>query len=171
MSNAETAVSGGQHPMATLRAVLAEIGWDAMSEEQNDNIFVDLDVEDVLVSYAHAAISDELQQFVFYLMLALVPTVDRRDECALLITRINHDILVGGFDLDFDTGRFCFKNGVSFHGSALQEQQIRNVILGSMQAVELYADAIVAVANGQSSQDALRQWHSAHPNMTHRSSE
>ena len=138
------------------------------SEEQGNSIFVDLEVEDVPVSYVHAAISDELEQFVFYLMFALVPPLDRRDECANLITRINHDILVGGFDLDFDTGRFCFKNGVSFHGSGLRAQQIRNVILGSMQAVELYADAIVAVVNGQSSQDALRQWRSAHLNMPQR---
>ena len=144
MSRAETAASDSRHRMAMLRAVVAEIGWSALSEEQDNNIFVDLNTEDVPVAYAHAAISDELEQFVFYLVLDLVPSVDRRDECALVITRINHDILVGGFDLNFDTGQVCFKNGVSFHNSSLQQQQIRNVILGSMYAVELYANAIAA---------------------------
>jgi hypothetical protein len=167
----ETAASGSQHPMMTLRAVLAEIGWDARSEEQDNSIFVDLDAEDVPVSYAHAAISDELEQFVFYITLAHVPTVDQRDQCALLVSHINHDIMLGGFDLDFDTGRLCFKNGISFHGSELRVQDIRNVILDSMKAVETYVDMIVAVINGQSSQDALRQWRAAQPNLRYRRSE
>lgn len=156
------------HPVAILRAVLAEIGWDPQGDVQGNSLFVDLEVEDVPISHAHAVVFEELEQFVFYLTFNLAPAVAQRDECAVLIARINHEILVGSFDLDVETGRFCFKYGVSYRGDVLRAQQIRNAILGSMQAVELYADVIVAVADGQSSQDALRQWQSAHPEGNHR---
>jgi hypothetical protein len=149
MSNVETLNSGSPDAMATLRAVLAEIGWDEWSREEGDNIFVDLDIEDAPIAYAHAAISHKLEQFVFYLVLGLVPSVERRKECALAITDINGDILVGGFDLDFDTGKICFRNGLTFRGTDLRPQEIRNVILDSMLAVETYIDRIAAVIDGQ----------------------
>lgn len=149
MNSVETLNSESRDAMVTLRAVLAEIGWDEWSREEGCNIFVDLVIEDAPIAYAHAAISHELEQFVFFLVLALMPSVERRKECALVITGINHDILVGGFDLDFETGKICFKNGVSFRGTDLRPQEIRNVILHSMLAVETYIDKIAAVVNGQ----------------------
>src|SRR4051812_33091615 len=91
--------------MSTLRATLDEIGWLSLSDERGNNIFVDLDTDDLPVAYAHAAISPELMQFVLYLVLKLEPANDRRTECALVITHINSKLLVGGFDLDLDTGR------------------------------------------------------------------
>ena len=149
MSNVENLNSNSRDAMVTLRAVLVEIGWDEWSREEGDNIFVDLNIEDAPIAYAHAAISNRLEQFVFYLVLALVPSVERRKECALAITTINHDILVGGFDLDFDTGKICFKDGLRFRGTDLGPQEIRNVILDSMLAVETYIDRIAAVVDGQ----------------------
>jgi len=150
MSYANCEASGVYRPLATLRAVLAEIGWSGGSDESDGNIFVDLNTQDVPVAYAHAAISDDLEQFVLHLVLAVVVATDRRDECALFITRINHGILVGGFDLDFDTGQVCFRSGVSFRGSALRAQQIRNAILGALQAVEMHAGAIAATVTSGS---------------------
>jgi hypothetical protein len=149
MSNVETLNSGSRDAMVTLRAVLAEIGWDEWSREEGDNIFIDLDIEDAPIAYAHAAISYKLEQFVFYIVLALMPSAERRKECALVIADINHDILVGGFDLDFETGQLRFKNGLTFRGTDLRPQEIRNVILDSMLAVETYIARIAAVVDGQ----------------------
>jgi hypothetical protein len=149
ISDVDNLNSNSRDAMVTLRAVLAEIGWDEWSRVEGDNIFVDLNIEDAPIAYAHAAVSSKLEQFVFYIVLALVPSAERRKECALVITDINHDILVGGFDLDFETGQLRFKNGLTFRGTDLRPQEIRNVVLDSMLAVETYVDRIAAVVDGQ----------------------
>lgn len=136
-----------QRAMATLRGVLQEIGWDEGAEEEEGSIFVELHGTDVPVAYVHLAVSQEADCFVSYVVLRVVPPIERRGACASHIVRVNHDVLVGGFDLDFDTGRLSFKTGVSFRGDSLRAQQIRNVILASLEAVEHYGNEIVEVAS------------------------
>lgn len=133
--------------MAILREVLAEIGWDAWSKEQDESIFIDLDIDEPRIAYAHAAISAEPEQFVFFVVLTLVPSIGRQKDCAAAIAQINHEIFVGGFDLDFFSGKICFKNGVSLRGVDLRAQDIRNVILDSMVAVQTYLERIAAAVS------------------------
>lgn len=144
MSTFENDNSSSLEAMETLRAVLAEIGWDAWSKEEAESIFIDLEIGDTPIAYAHAAISNEPEQFVFFIVLKLVPSAGRQKECAAAIIEINNEIFVGGFDLDFETGKICFKNAISLRGVSLRPQDARNIILDSMVAVETYLDRIAA---------------------------
>jgi hypothetical protein len=72
------------------------------------------------------------------------------------VTRANFDLISGNFELSLEDGALRFKSSIDFTGVNLNETLIRNMIRSSMDAVELYGDAVVKVIRGErSAEDAI----------------
>jgi hypothetical protein len=146
-----SAPPNAQRAVDTLRKVLIEIGWEPQEDDQTASFVVDLGPPHLPVASAFAAISTDLEQFVFFVNFGLAVASGRRDEVAKLIARVNWDLTVGNFEIDYEDGHLRFKSSVNFRNAELSEMLIRNTILSAMNAVERYADALVAVAAGEKS--------------------
>ena len=53
--------------------------------------------------------------------------------------------MIGNFELDYDDGQVRFKSCVDFSSTELSETMIRNAILPAMNAIEAFADRLVAI--------------------------
>jgi hypothetical protein len=110
----------------------------------------------VPVASALAVVMGEGQQFALYMNFGVVAPVDRRDECARLITHANAALIIGNFEMDYDDGLVRFRSGIDVTGVELAPQMVRNVIAQAVGAVETYADAISdVVLRGKSAGAAL----------------
>lgn len=141
-----------------LRRVLAEIGWEPVAESPTAAFHVDFGPPHMPVSSALAAIAVDTEQFIFYVNVGVFVDADRRDEVALFITRANWNLLVGEFELDFRDGHVRAKSAIDFDGSELDEGLIRNAILGVMNTVDTYVEALLDVAlRGRTAEEAMAE--------------
>jgi hypothetical protein len=153
MTNDKRNTSTVQRAMDTLWKVLVDIGWKPQPDGEASGFFVDLGPPNVPVSTAFAAISANLEQFVFYINFGVQAPPDHRDELMRFVARVNWLLTIGNFEMDFEDGHIRFKSGIDFKESELQERLIVNTVLYAMNAVEKYADALVSVAFGNKNAD------------------
>jgi len=142
----------------TLRAVLTEIGWDPQLDEETAGFVVNFDPPYIPVAYAYAAISPELELFVFHINFGVAAAAHRRDEMVKFLALVNWNLMSGSFDMDCDDGQVRFRTSVCFEGIELSEALIRSAIRFAMNAVERYAGAAIDVmARGKSADQAYRE--------------
>ena len=82
------------------------------------------------------------------LMLSILPQrcpERRRVACAELLTRINYGILVGGFEMDFQTGRINFKTSHPFAKGELDGELLKRVVGFNLNCMDKYLPAIMSV--------------------------
>ena len=157
MSSADDAVDPGTaRALATVQAILNELGWEPQRADGLAGFEVDFGPPHVPMASALAVVMGEGQQFVLYMNFGVVAPVDRRDECARLITHANAALIIGNFEMDYDDGLVRFRSGIDVTGVELAPQMVRNVIAQAVGAVETYADAISdVVLRGKSAAAAL----------------
>jgi hypothetical protein len=61
----------------------------------------------------------EAQQFVFYSLCPVNAPEDKRLAIAELLTRINYDMVIGNFELDFSDGEIRYKTSIDVEGESL----------------------------------------------------
>jgi len=163
MSDEQQAQSNRFKAYATLRKVLAEIGWGAEPDEENTSFYVDFGPPHVPVSDAMAVVAADTERFLFYVQFGATAPPERRDEIARFITRANWGLSIGNFEMDYEDGDMRFKSSVSFQDVELSETLIRNAILSAMNAVEAYADALIAVVTGEKDAEQAIEEAESHP--------
>jgi hypothetical protein len=152
------APSNGLKAVDTLQKVLTEIGWKPQRDEETAGFVVDFDPPYIPVSTAFAAISLELEQFMFFVNFGVTASPEQRDAVCRFITRANWRLTVGNFEMDHDDGHVRVKSSVDFRGVELSEALIRNAIRAAMNAVEVYADSLIEVlAHGKDAEQAIKE--------------
>jgi hypothetical protein len=158
MKENDTSFARTLRAVDTLQRVLSEIGWAPRKDEETDGFVVDFDPPYIPVSTAFAAISIDLEQFIFFVNLGAAAPPERREEVSRFIARANWGLTIGNFEMDYDDGHVRFKSGIDFRGAELSEVLIRNAILAAMNAVEVYADSLIEVlARGKSAEQAVEE--------------
>jgi hypothetical protein len=158
MNNEHRDRPGASHALSILKKVLAEIGWDSEPDEANACFYIDFGPPHIPVSDAIAAIAEDTERFLFYVNIGPAVPSERRDEVARFITLANYGLSIGNFEMDYEEGLARFKSSVAFRGAELSEALVRNAILASMNAIEVYAEPLVDVLEqGKSAQEAFRE--------------
>jgi len=139
--------------LEALHKVLSDIGWEPRRDENITGFHVDFGPPYLPISSAFAAVAVDTQQFVCYLNLGIRPALQYRDEVARFITRANWGLMIGNFEMDFEDGHVRFKSSLDYGGGELTENLIRHAILPAMNAIDIYAPALVDVVSGTA--DAL----------------
>jgi len=82
------------------------------------------------------------------LMLSLFPQKcpsHRRARCAELITRINFGMMMGCFEMDYDSGKIHFKTTLPFMRGDLNTVLLENVVMLNLACIDRFLPAIMSV--------------------------
>lgn len=126
----------------------AEMVFQPFAPEDNATGFV--------VSFAESEqmgglvyIFPEREQFAFYLIMLQPVPVETLARVAALITRLNNDLVIGNFELDYDEKTVQFKVSLAFQGVELSQPLVKNAVLAALDTVGTFSPAIRHVASGQ----------------------
>jgi hypothetical protein len=82
------------------------------------------------------------------LMLSLFPQkcpANRRAPCAELLTRINFGMMMGCFEMDFESGKIHFKATLPFARGNLNAALLENVVMVNLARMDRFLPAIMSV--------------------------
>ena len=65
-----------------------------------------------------------------------------RNDIAILLIKINYDLFLGSFDIDFEDGEIRFKSSLFCEGMELSEQTIHYIIETHIVVMETYLQTI-----------------------------
>lgn len=133
----------------TLRRVLAEIGWAEGADETGTSYRIDLGAPHVPLAGVVVSIDPDAQCLVVLANFSPPALPERRDDVARYITRVNWDLLLGNFEMDYDHGDVRFRSSVDFTGGELKDATLRRAILTAMEIVEAHAETLSAVIDGK----------------------
>ncbi len=90
-------------------------------------------------------------QFVFYSTCALKAPKERRAEVAEFITRANYGMLLGNFELDYDSGEVRYKTSVDVEDDRLSAALVRQVVIPNVMMMDRYLPGLIKVIKGTTS--------------------
>ena len=96
----------------------------------------------------YVQVVEETGVLLFYSVLPGVVPERRRRHVAELVTRINHGLTMGCFELDYDDGEVRSKIALPVAGRPLDEELVERCIRVSGRLTETFMPAVVAVARG-----------------------
>ncbi len=102
----------------------------------------------------HVKVDEASRLVVFYGQCPLDAPPDRRDDVQTLITRINHGLRIGAFELDLDAGGIRFRTSVDFEGAEPQAAIIARLYWANVAAMDAYLPALVSVIEGNEAPEA-----------------
>lgn len=85
-------------------------------------------------------------QIAVYGVLPFTVEDDQRLAAAELVTRINHGLVIGNFELDFSDGEVRYKTSLDFEGEALSEKLLIQLVRANLAIVDAYLPAFIALA-------------------------
>jgi hypothetical protein len=92
---------------------------------------------------------------VFVYMSVMVPESKRRD-MAELVCRINHNLSIGGFELDMDDGDLRYMVAMDVEGGELVPTMVQNMRDSSISTCDRYYPALMSLIYGDKSpKDAI----------------
>ncbi|MBT9316643.1 type III secretion system chaperone family protein [Leptothoe spongobia] len=93
----------------------------------------------------YAKILEKRQKFIFYSIFPASVFQTKRLQIAELLTRINHGLLVGNFELDFEAGEIFYKTSIDVKGDRLTYALIQNLVYTNVMTMDQYLPGIMAV--------------------------
>ena len=118
--------------------------WKFEVDEENDLVRTGIQGENGDWQVMAAASEDDPA----FLMLSFFPQkcpAQRRVSCAELLTRINFGMMVGCFEMDYDSGRIHFKTTLPFAQGALDPELLNNVVMFNLACMDRFLPAIMSV--------------------------
>jgi hypothetical protein len=103
--------------------------------------------------YAHAV--EEQGLILLYSICPLRVPGERRSEVAQFLTRANHGLAVGNFELDFDDGEVRYKTVLQLPGDEVDSITLKRLVRANGIAMETYLPGIGAVISGTPALPAL----------------
>ncbi len=90
--------------------------------------------------------ADEAKAWAFFYSVfpARAPEA-RRAAVAELLTRINYQVPLGNFDMDWSDGEVLFRTGQDFEGTELTHNLVRALVIPNLAMMERYWPALMAV--------------------------
>lgn len=81
--------------------------------------------------------------FLFYSIITdfFVPE-HKRTEISILLNRINHELMIGNFEMDSRDGEIRYKTSIDYEGLNLKNQTIYNIIFGNLKVIDEFYPSI-----------------------------
>lgn len=95
------------------------------------------------------SIREDAQQLAFYAYAPDTTPEDRLGAMMELVTRANHGMIVGNFELDLADGEVRFKVAVDVEGLEDPTLVVKNHLAAALTTLDQYFPAIVAVQTGE----------------------
>jgi hypothetical protein len=147
MATPDRARKNGLKAAKTVQGVLKTVGWEPEETDEEAVLRIDFSTDNTPVSDALAKVRVDIERFIFLINFRDQAAPKTRAQVAEFITRANYDMVIGNFELDYETGSVRFKSSVDFTEAMLSEELVRNAIQSAMDVVEHY-DALVEVMRG-----------------------
>jgi hypothetical protein len=96
----------------------------------------------------YAQIRVDLDQFLFYVLMPIKVSEDRRPAVAEYITRANYGLRIGNFEMDFSDGEVRYKSSLDFEDAPLSAELIRNAVYPAVQTMDKYLPGLMAIIYG-----------------------
>lgn len=85
------------------------------------------------------------QQFIFYSVMPVKVAVGKRPFVAEYITRANYGLIVGNFEMEWNTGIVRYKTSIDVEDDRLSYALWRSVVYANVFVAERYLPGLVAV--------------------------
>jgi hypothetical protein len=95
--------------------------------------------------------SDEQQRLVFYSICPVHATEDKLMAVAEFITRVNHGLIIGNFELDFQSGEIRLKTSIDVRGDRLSVTLVKRIVMNNLATMDIYLPGILKVIYGDAS--------------------
>jgi len=147
----DKARKNGLDAFATLKNVLRDVGWSPEETDFEGQLKVDFSGSDIPISEAEFDVKIDYERLVCYFNFKNTASKNHVEQVVQFITRANFGLIIGNFEVDFETGLVRFKSSIDFTGVKVQERLVKNVIRSAMDVVEDYGDAAAEVIKGRKS--------------------
>jgi hypothetical protein len=96
-----------------------------------------------------AQCDDAAEQIVFYSICPVTAPADRRGAIAEFLTRANDGLIIGNFELTYDTGEIRYKTSLDVEGDRLTPALMQRLVYANVQTLDTYLPGILAVLEEQ----------------------
>lgn len=96
----------------------------------------------------YAFADEDQQQFAFYSVCSVRTPEDRRLALAEFITRLNHGLVIGNFELDFSDGEIRFKTSIDVEGDRLSTTLVRRMVVANVATMDMHLPGIAKAIYG-----------------------
>lgn len=87
----------------------------------------------------------EISQVVFYALCPVNAPPAKIAALAEYITRANYDLVIGNFELNFETGQVRFKTSLDVEGTQLTPELVKNLVYANVFLMDKYLPGILKV--------------------------
>jgi hypothetical protein len=91
---------------------------------------------------------EDKEQLGFYAVLPSLVADEYRDAVAVFTSRLNYGLMIGNFELDYDSGEVRFRVGIDVEGSELSPPMVRSMAASACLNLDHHRSAIEAVGRG-----------------------
>jgi hypothetical protein len=98
------------------------------------------------VCYAKAR--EEENQFVFYSNCQVNVPANKRQAMAEFLTRANHGLVIGNFEMDFEEGLIRYKTSIDVESDRLTPALVKQVVYANVITMDKYLPGIMKVIYG-----------------------
>ncbi|BAZ31584.1 hypothetical protein NIES4074_40570 [Cylindrospermum sp. NIES-4074] len=92
----------------------------------------------------------EIQKhFVFYSICPIKAPESKREAIAEFIARVNYDMIIGNFELDFSVGEIRYKTSVDVKDERLSFNSIKHLVYTNVNMMDKYLPGIISVINDE----------------------
>ncbi len=85
------------------------------------------------------------QQFVFYSVMPVTASPEKRMHIAEYITRANYGMVIGNFEMDFDDGEIRYKTSIDVEGSDITPELIQQCVYANVVISDRYLPGLMRV--------------------------
>ena len=126
------------------------IGWDISETDQEGLFLVDLSAEETALINLHLDVKLGYQRFIMYANFEAKATGKTSVEVVRAISMLNHDMVIGNFEFQENTGFVRYKSSIDFTGVELSKKLIFNILQCMIDVIEDYADVLHDIIVGKS---------------------
>ncbi|MEQ8754928.1 MAG: YbjN domain-containing protein [Coleofasciculus sp. G1-WW12-02] len=106
----------------------------------------------------YARAREAQKQFVFYSLCPVKVPPKKRKQLGEFVCRANFGMIIGNFELDFNTGEIRYKTSIDIKDSFLTEETLKQLVYTNVLTMDQYLPGIEAVISSKTSpEDAIAQ--------------
>lgn len=94
---------------------------------------------------AYIRVLEERRQLVFYSLISAKAPADKYGKILEFIARVNSGMIIGNFELDFDSGEIRYKTSIDIRDTSLNSALIANVLYNNVSITDLYFPSLMSV--------------------------
>jgi hypothetical protein len=95
-----------------------------------------------------AEVNEELGQVLFYSASPVRAPLEKRMTVAEYVTRANDGIIIGNFEMSFESGEVVYKTSIDVSGSQLDQALVRNLVYANIATMDRYLPGLLSIIYG-----------------------